>query len=242
MGSGLIFSGVVSFRQAGVCFGKCEENRRAEFDRIFPDWIAREAECGPRGEEDRMLIAALYPDLLSDIDARNQSFAALSVKEQSDALSLGDRNEYLDDPWRVVLMAEKDLEQWDILLGVSEELSYNEFPTLVRECPHDGLVGASYCEGLVSVGLKTVSGGFFSSGTVPFNQRVYTHLHQTGRIEEFIAEMEANSARDFEQRRSAEAQIQAMPATEFPLESDPFYELTVKNRVEQIYLAGKCQP
>jgi hypothetical protein len=36
--------------------------------------------------------------------------------------------------------------------------------------------------------------------------------------------------------RSVQLGLQALPANEFPLESDPFYELTVKNRVEQIYL------
>lgn len=241
VGAGLIFSGVVSYRQAGICFGNCEQDRREEFDRIFPDWFAREAECGPRGEEDRELIARLYPDLLPDIDDKNRSFAALSVREQNDTLSLGERNGYLDGPWRVVVMAQKEYQAGNFLSTVPEELSYEDYSTWIRQCPQNGLVSASYCEGHVSVLLKTVSGGFHANRTVPLNHRAYTHLTDTGEIEPFISKMTTDSSYDYELRRSAEIQVQAMPATDFPLETSPFYELTVNNRVEQIYLEGKCQ-
>lgn len=241
IGLGLIFSGVVSYRPAGICFGKCEQDRRAEFDSIFPQWLAREAECGPRGEEDRELIAALNPGLLPDIDAKNQEFAALSVREQNGALSLGERNEYLADPWRVVLMAQKEYRPGDFLSATLEELSYDEHPTWIRECLAGGLVSASYCEGFVSVRLKTVSGGFFSNGTVPFNHQTYTYQRDIGEIDTFISRMEADRSRDYELRRSAENQVQAMPASEFPEKSDPIYEVLIENRVEQIYLEGKCR-
>ncbi|WP_373085701.1 hypothetical protein [Sneathiella sp.] len=262
VGMGLVFSGVVSYRQAGICFGICEQDRREEFARTFPEWFARKAECGPRGEEDRALIAFLHPDLLADIDSKNQSFTALSVREQNGALSVGERSKYLDDPWRVILMVQKKYKVGDLLSATRQELPYEEHSTWVRQCPVNGLANDNYrtenrindmlrsgtgsvkwdyCEGFVSVLLQTdlPRGRHFSS--LYLNERAYSHLSKTGELDAFMKQMETDSSRDFDLRRSAENQVQAMPATDFPLESLPFYELTIKNRIEQIYLQGKCQ-
>lgn len=239
-GFGLILSGVISYPQGGICFGMCEQDRREKFNRIFPEWFSRESECGPRIPEDRELIMSLYPDLLPDIDTKNQSFAALSVREQNGVLSLGERDDYLDDPWRVIWMAQKEYVPGSFSSEFSEELPYEDHSTWVRQCPQNGLIGDSYCEDFVSVFFITRANqtGYF--GNIHLNERAYSQLNETGEIDSFITRIELDTRRDFNLRRSAENVVQAMPATDFPLEGSPFYELTIKNRVEQVYLESKC--
>lgn len=240
VGASLIFSGVISYRPAGICFGLCEQERRADFDRLFPEWFLRESECGPHREADRELIARLYPDLLSDVAAKNQSFSILAGREQNGTLSLGERDQYLNDPWRVVLMVQKEYQPGDFLSGTPQELPYEANSTWIRQCSENGLNGVNYCDGFVSVTLRTVSGGYASSGSRPINHWSYVHLREGGSIDAFIEQMTADSLRDYDLRRAAEDQVQAMPASEFPLESAPFYDFAVKNRVEQVYLESKC--
>lgn len=262
----------VSYSQAGICFGKCEQDRREEFARSFPEWFAREAECGPRGEDDRDLMAFLYPNLLLDIDAKNQSLIALSVREQNGTLSLGERSEYLDDPWRVILMVQKEYQVGDFLSATLQETSYGEHSTWVRQCPKNGLVNGNYhtenrindrfsngtgsvkwdyCEGFVSVLLQTNLPRGRHFGSIYINELAYSHLRETGELEEFMKQMKTDSLRDSDLRRSADEQVQQLPASEFPLKSSNFEDLTgislgtqdleVKGRVEQIYLQSKCQ-
>lgn len=241
VGVGLVLLGLVSYRPVGICFGLCEQNRRETFDRIFPQWFAHEAECGQRGATDRDLIAFLYPALLSDVDSKNQNFAELAERERDGSLSLGERDRYLNDTWRVILTDQSEFHRRDIRSIIPPELPYDTTSTLIRRCPENGLVNADYCEDLVSVPLRTSSKGYARPNALPIHHWAYVHLRDTGELDRFIDRMEADSVRDYDLRRAAEAKVLTLPASDFPLENSPLYEVIVKNRVEQIYLQSRCE-
>jgi hypothetical protein len=183
-------------------------------------------------------------------------------------LTLGERSEYLSDPWRF-----QDRNQVSVLFPIlDEETTEIELSTLVVMCPENGLgnehyqtenrirekfsrqatsVKWDYCEGFVSVMLQTYRPRSSHYPSIFIHEQAYSHLSETGALEAFINQMKMDKLRDSDLRRFAEEHVQQLPASGFLLAGSEFENLTgislgtqelrVKNRIEQIYLQSKCQ-
>lgn len=237
--AGLVASGVIHFRSAGVCFGLCEDKRMKDFDTYFPMWLSQQEECPDREVQHRLLLTSLFPDLIQRLDVKNEAFSALAIKEQAGIISLGEQEDYLSDPWRVILISANSTPSISSLV-FQEEMPFNSVNSTIRACPESGFVKGRYCEGYVSIPMKLPYSFHLSKSSRLRGDRAYAHLRNSGKLDIMIAQMKTDTSRAYDLRRLAEEKVLQMPVSAFPDKSSLFYDLAIKSRQEEAYLALSC--
>jgi hypothetical protein len=223
---GLAISGV--FSVGGYCWGICDQERKKEFDRLFGSWIADEVVCWTAPEQVR-LLDSLDPYLAKQMRARSALFAKVEARHRNGTLTVGEREAYLSDPWRV-----PEPQDSALLPPIFGDMTADRSVGLVRRCRPIGFVVVNRAPSAICTGNLRID--FSQQGFSQwshFKERAYRTLVETRDICQIMLSMRENVWRDIEAKEQAEAAVDALPAAIVPSEA-------VSSSVERAYAELRC--
>lgn len=220
----LVGVGIIHSRDLGVCFGSCDSDRRSEFEKRTTPWLAALAYCNRAVEQDAAL-RNLFPELALSIEAANSEFAALAEKEQKGTLTLGERNSYLENPFRVSASQPSILSYFD---KPQSDLAFIQACHASGFSFYDSSSLKGYCSGYARVEPK---------GSQSWDQRLeaaYNRMRGTGEIEGYLAKIEGVLSRHWAAVDQAEAVIQSMPAAQFSTDNPNIMKFEIEMKKHKL--------
>ncbi|MBL4749934.1 MAG: hypothetical protein JKX71_05015 [Amylibacter sp.] len=192
------------------------EELKMHFKAAFRIWFEGRIAC-LTPKQQIALVDELSPALSSRISQKNIDFTYLANLEQQGKLTVGDREAYLTDAWRV------GAGYVSILNGLYSDLSpaKDKLPqgSLVQHCGFNGYnTGALlFCSGYVAVNL-------FGEGLLlspnydwsSFERGVYSTHKQNGNLVDLILNMKEQRFRDAAALQEAELYVANLPASLLP--------------------------
>lgn len=224
-------SGIVYNRQLGVCYGLCERDREKEFKREFSSWITEKASC-IKNEQTLPFLAEISPNLAQGILSRNKKFSLLSQKEHQGTLTVGEREDYERDGWRVPKPSERRIFSYVAPVEHTET-------SIVNRCSRDGFTSnapssLSVCYGFVNISFT--ESNLYTGNYVPMallQRDFYNTLKKEQNLEDFISQMEEDRWHWYDLRMEAKAEVDAMAENLVSRDA-------IERRTDEAYQRKKC--
>lgn len=204
--------------ESALCIGSCRSQAERKFELLYSYFMDVATTCGGANAS-RAILEELNPDLARTLDEKNASFALLAAKEANGTLTVQERAEYQNDPWRVVSNQGNSIYR-QMFIDVNQT---PESPLVVASCSGNGFhLGPSgydsYCEAFtqVNVGYRADQGplrlspNFFS--ILEGKNALFDRLKHAGELSDRLEELRAIAIQDDMAHEAAKDEVASSAA------------------------------
>lgn len=197
--------GVIHYRPAGICLGKCNAERRQEFRALYYHWYRAESLCGDTGELDVSLLIRMAPDIHESLIEDNRILEPLADREAAGTLTVAERQ----------LIERRGGRYMPSSPSAGAGSASGQ---LLTRCPGDGFIrsqrsGAGFCLGYAYRDFSP----FGSAAGRTFQDLIdnlYAFHRRAGDIEGTIKDMRAIARSSLLLEEDARAHVLELPASE----------------------------
>lgn len=211
LGAASVATGVASYEPAGICFGLCEAKQEEDFLQIFDAWLRAQVPCADSAQRQRDVLERIYPGIGSRIEATNMAFSALAAKDAAGNLTVGERELYLDDPWKVS--------------------SEQRESRTIKHCSKNGFKSGKfelkYCENYVELEIFNAYGNNRKMELYRF----FISLQHSGNLWPVVTSIREFRSRDLLLWRQAREHVEQLPASSV---SHEWLDRAIDNRHAQL--------
>ena len=204
-----------------LCVGSCRQNAERKFELLYSYFMEVATACEGPGAT-RRILEELSPNLANTVDEKNAKFAMLAAKEKDGTLTVQERADYENDPWRAVPYR-GNLMYRQLF---SETTETSELSSVVTSCSTNGFkLGRSgydsYCETFAQLAviyrfeIGDLEGMRWAPNVLVLSEAqndLFDRLRRMGKLSARMEELRAIAAQDGNAREAAEEEVASSSA------------------------------